>query len=210
MVSRLNKWLENSNFLKESQAGFRTKRRTRDHIFVRNELMNNKLMQPGGKLFISFVNYKNTFDKVPREKLLKKVEAAGIKGRMLCMLQAIYSETINQIGNGSFRSTAGVRQGCVLSSTLFNIYIDDVDNIRATKIIGGIVFEGKKFYVEKYADDIVPLADTAEGLKNMLKGLEAYADENGLLVNAKKTKIMIVEATRRNLEIKTGTLTVKN
>ncbi|CAG5096635.1 Protein of unknown function [Cotesia congregata] len=61
---------------------------------------------------------------------------------MICMIQAICSKTTNQIGSRSFKSTAGVRQGCALSSTLFDIYVDDVDNIWTTKGIGRTVLGG--------------------------------------------------------------------
>lgn len=58
----------------------------------------------------------------------------------------------------------------------------------------------KKYYIIKYADDMYLVAETAKGLKQMLKELEKYTDGNDLVVNASKTKIMIVKAGCREVE----------
>lgn len=52
MATRLNNWIEQNGKLKESQAGFRRGRGTRDHIFVLNTLINNRLKEKRGKLYV--------------------------------------------------------------------------------------------------------------------------------------------------------------
>lgn len=49
MAERLRRWLEKTGGLREYQAGLRNKRGTRDHCFVLNSLINNKLKKKGGK-----------------------------------------------------------------------------------------------------------------------------------------------------------------
>lgn len=51
------------NKLRESQAGFREKKGTRDHIFVLNALINKRLREKGKKLYVAFVDFKTVFNK---------------------------------------------------------------------------------------------------------------------------------------------------
>ena len=54
MVRRINRWVEEGKILRESQAGFRGKRGTRDHIFVLNSSINNRIKEKGGKLYVTW------------------------------------------------------------------------------------------------------------------------------------------------------------
>ena len=48
-----------------------------------------------------------------------------------------------------------------------------------------------------WADDLILLAETKEGLDQLLKTLEEYCQENHLMINTKKTKCMIFNKTGR-------------
>lgn len=85
--NRLTNWLENNAKLKETQRGFKKNRATRDHIFVLNSLINNKLKKQGGKLFVAFIDLKKAFDMVDRKLLFQKLEKRGVNGRMLKMIK---------------------------------------------------------------------------------------------------------------------------
>lgn len=126
MAERLKDLMEKEEILRESQAGFRRARGTRDHIFVLNALINNKIKNVGGKLYVAFVDFKAAFDKVDRDIMLEKLWKTGIKGEMHRMVRAIYAKTVAEVQSGSkitkeFNTDQGVRQGCSISSTLFNI-----------------------------------------------------------------------------------------
>lgn len=196
MANRIRNWVEKEGIIKESQAGFRPKRGTRDHIFVLNALINNRLRKKKGKLYVAFVDFKAAFDKIDRNLLLKKLWEKGLRGRMHRMVRGIYGKTTNEIiasegTTESFETEKGVRQGCPLSPTLFGIALDDVDEEWERKGIGGTVMGKGKFYAMKYADDIAILAEEADELKKMLKILEKYVEKTKMEVNVKKTKIMV-------------------
>lgn len=196
IATRIRGWLEKNKLIKESQAGFRGKRGTRDHIFVLNSIIGNKIKRKGGKLYGALIDFKTAFDSVNREKLFEKLEKIGIKGKVLGIIKGIYRETKNEVITGegiteSFNTNKGVRQGCPLSPSLFNIFIEDLEEQWVKRNEGGTVIGGTKIFCMKFADDVVILADTKEGLQDMLRELEKYCRRNELVVNTKKTKVMV-------------------
>lgn len=120
----------------------------------------------------------------------------GAKGRMHAMLREIYKVTKAEIQVGGrvtqeFLADVGVRQGCPLSSILFDVFIDDVDDDWAKMEEGGTVVGKVKIRVLKFADDIAVVAENACELQKMLRTLEKYVTKNGLTVNTGKTKVMV-------------------
>ena len=95
----------------------------------------------------------------------------------------------------------GVRQGCVLSPLLFNIFMSDLPkklelnqeklNLDSTEI-GSLI----------WADDIILLAESENGLPEMLSTVETYCEENKRIINTDKTKCMIFNKTGRLLRNK--------
>ena len=85
-----------------------------------------------------------------------------------------------------FSLAAGVRQGGVLSPTLFSIYIDGIiDNVKATNVGCYISLQCCCIYL--YADDIVLLAPSLTGLQLLLNACEQELDNIGMLINVKKS-----------------------
>ena len=93
IAARIRLWTEEKKVYRESQAGFRGKKGTRDQIFVLNSLIGNKLKNPGGKLYTGFIDFKTAFDVVDRKILLDKLEKLGLKGRILNMIENIQRNT---------------------------------------------------------------------------------------------------------------------
>ncbi len=87
-------------------------------------------------------------------------------------LKAIYSNvecSVRLNGNMTewFNVNTGLKQGCVLSTVMFNIFINDlIDDIKLLDI--GINIDGEKLSILLYADDIVLLAENAEDLQKLL------------------------------------------
>ena len=104
----------------------------------------------------------------------------------------------NGVKSLPFDINIGVRQGCVLSPLLFNVFICDLakklmDLENAPEV--GPVCINSLFW----ADDLVLFSKDEEGLQKMLNVLEEYCKENELTINTKKTKCMIFNKTGRLL-----------
>ena len=94
---------------------------------------------------------------------------------MVRLIRSMYRNTqqgfkINGSVTKPFNSYRGVRQGCVLSPFLFNLFINDLPHI-FDKSCKPILLKDTHINCLMYADDIVILSETEEGLKNSLNKL---------------------------------------
>ena len=74
-----------------------------------------------------FIDYTKAFDCVEHNKLWKILKEMGIPEHFICLLRNLYAgqEATIRTGHGKtdwFKTGKGVRQGCILSPCLFNIY----------------------------------------------------------------------------------------
>ena len=93
-------------------------------------------------------------------------------------------------------SETGLRQGCVLSPLLFNIYIDDMKNI-FTRDCDPIDLDGTLINHLLYADDLIVMSSTSEGLKSCLERIEEFCSKWKLTINIDKSKCRIFNAQGR-------------
>ncbi|MCO5610738.1 hypothetical protein L7F22_064979 [Adiantum nelumboides] len=91
----------------------------------------------------------------------------------------------------SLLSTIGVKQGCPLSPTLFGLYIDEIVDFIQHRGGDGVEIGGTTLHILLYADDIVLVAESAEGLQQHLLALDDFCLQRGLSVNLGNTKVLI-------------------
>ena len=129
--NRLQKFSLDQNLLSETQLGFRKGNRTSDaHIIIRN-LVDKYCHKYNTKIYSCFIDLSKAFDSVPRDILLKKLQNFGIKGKFFNIIRSIYSSDTAYVKidgkcTNPFVINQGVRQGCVLSPLLFNIFMADL------------------------------------------------------------------------------------
>ena len=159
------------------------------------------------KLFACFLDFKKAFDSIWHKGLFHKILENGISDNILNLIKDIYNKTKCAVKVGDHRTnffnfTKGVRQGCPLSAILFNVYVNDIFEILNNCNENDIILEGMKVNALMYADDLIILSDTKEGLQKQIDRIGVYCDKWKLEVNIKKTKIMIFN--RRNNLLKTS------
>ena len=130
LVMHLEGELDHPCFLHESQAGFRCGRSCEHHTFTTSQLIQGRL-KAGKVTYGLYLDQAKAYDKVWRDGLFFKAHEAGITGRMWLALRAVMAGTTSRVLVGStlsepFTRNQGVDQGCNLSTTLFNIYINDL------------------------------------------------------------------------------------
>ena len=195
LYKRLETQLEQQNILAKEQAGFRRNKRTSDHIFTLKTLV-NKIIKKGKFLYTCFVDFKKAYDSVSRIALIHKLQTIGISGNFLNLIESMYSSTKASLFHRgkiseSFETRKGVKQGDVLSTLLFNIFVNDLPReLEKCNIDTADIFN-TAINSLLFADDLIVISLSKEGLQARLDILNEYCAKWGLTVNVKKTKVMI-------------------
>ena len=95
-----------------------------------------------------------------------------------------------------FEMGRGVRQGCILSPNLSNIYLEDMMREDLEGFNGGVKFGGTKITNLRYADDITLICNSRHELLDLIRRIKDASEKNGLLLNTKKTMTMVVDRNR--------------
>ena len=114
----------------EVQGGFRQGRSWVDQIFTVRQL-SEKILDKNRQMAVACADLEKAYDKVCRDKLWCVLDEYGVKGKLMRAIRSLYegSEACVRVGgmlSGWFPISQGVRQGCVLSSWLFNVFMDRI------------------------------------------------------------------------------------
>ena len=130
-------------------------------------------------IYFSFINYPKAFDCVDHNKLWKIVQEMGIPDHLTCLLRNLYAgqEATVRTGHGTidwFQIGKGVRQGCILSLCLFNLYAEYImRNAGLEAALAGINIAERNINNLRYADDTTLMAESEEELKKPLDESES-------------------------------------
>ena len=118
----------------------------------------------------------------------------GIPDHLTCLLRNLYAGQEATVRTGTtdwFQTGKGVRQGCILSPCLFNLYAEYImRNAGLEEAQAGIKIVGRNINNLRYADDTTLMAESEEELKSLLMKVEEESGKIGLKLNIQKTKIM--------------------
>lgn len=196
MQTRLNEYMESNGLYNKFQAGFRPGHRTTDHIFTIKTIVNKYIKGSKKKIYACFVDFSKAFDTVWRSGMFQKLLQLGIGGNFFKVIKDMYMHSKFVVKKDNLISEEkytykGVRQGDGLSPILFNIFINDIDKIFDEKVTDPICLETTKLNCLLYADDLLLLSETEEGLQTCIDSLQNYCQTWKLQLNTDKTKIMI-------------------
>ena len=119
----------------------------------------------------------------------------GIPDHLTCLLRNLYAgqEATVRTGHGTtdwFQTGKGVRQGCILSPCLFNLYAEYImRHAGLDEAQAGIKISGRNINNLRYADGTTLMAESEE-LKSLLMKVKLESEKLGLKLNIQKTKIM--------------------
>ena len=203
ILERLEKRIRKFHPLSPNQIGFKKGHRTSDHMFVLNSIVNKIVRKEKGKLFAAFIDFRKAFDRVNRKLLSLKLQRLGIKGLLYRNIKEMYRSILYlvKVDGGhldAIKSVVGLKQGCVLSPILFNLYVDDMRHIFDESCDPVKCFNSPLSHL-LYADDLVLLSTSQNGLNNCLDKLSNFCREWDLEVNYKKSQVVIFNSSGRAL-----------
>ena len=194
--------------LAEWQFGFRRARDTTMATAIVKHLL-DEARRTNTPLHLVFIDITKAYDSVDRATLWRTMELYGFGERLVSLLKALYQDEVqlNVEGAyaGSFQSERGVRQGCILSPTLFNVMLDRavestwqmMQGVSMRDTVGGGQLEIK---VVGYADDLVIVANSKRQLQANLHVLARALASIGCAISVEKTKYLAVRKKARTAE----------
>ncbi|GFR65860.1 endonuclease-reverse transcriptase [Elysia marginata] len=181
----------------EEQAGFRAGRSTVEQIFNCRILI-EKHMQHQRDLFHNFIDFKKAFDRVWwLDGLWHVLRGFNIDEGLVKTIESLYMNSNsavflnNTIGN-FFKTTVGVRQGCLLSPVLFNIFLERIMQDTLHQHSPTISIGGGPICNLRFADDIDDLiAGSQSELQVLTDRLVASFEAFGMEVSSEKSKVVV-------------------
>ena len=182
--------LEVNNLLAGSQHGFVSSRSCATNLVEFFDAV-TEAVDGGDSMDIIFLDFAKAFDKVPIRRLMAKLKAHGIEGKVWHWIESwLTGRRQRVVLNGSKSAweevLSGVPQGSVLGPILFTIFINDIDGAAVLTDI-----------LRKFADDtklgkIIRSQEDVAALQGTLLNLERWAEQWCMSFNVKKCKVMHV------------------
>ena len=136
-------------------------------------------------IYFCFVDYAIAFDCVDHNKLWKILKEMGVPDHLTCLLRNLYAgqdETV-RTGHGTtdwFLIGKGVRQGCILSPCLFNLYAEYImRNVGLEEAQAEIKTAWRNINNLRYADNTTLRAESVEELKSLLMKVKEESEKIG-------------------------------
>ena len=155
-----------------------------------------KVLDEGGCVDVIYMDFQKAFDTVPHRRLISKIEAHGIGGRLLGWLTDFLADREQRVVvNGTRSSTAevtsGVPQGSVLGPVLFLLFINDLP-------------KGISKSVKMFADDTKLFSGMTDvnddSLQNDLEVLQDWSSKWLMQFHPEKCKVMKLGRQRSNIQ----------
>ena len=201
--------------LPESQCGFRKARGCVDMIYVARQLV-EKTIEHDDTLFVLFVDLKKAYDSIPRQALWRVLKKVGVPPKMLSIIMSFHEGmqaevSVKDMTTDTIEVMNGLRQGCTLAPTLFNVYYSavvaswrsrclpagvDVRFRHGRKLVGDRTAKSRlsnvRIFESQFADDTAIYTIEREAFVSATEEFARTAKDWGMTVSVDKTKGMAV------------------
>ena len=162
-------------------------RGTRDQIAIILWII-EKAREFQKNIYFCFIDYAKAFDCADHNKLWKILKEMRIS-HLTCLLRNLYAgqEATVRTGYGTtdwFQIGKEVRQGCILSPGLFNLYAEYImRNAGLEETQAGVKIAGRNINNLRYVDDTTVMEESEEELKSLLMKVKDDNEKAGLKLN---------------------------
>ena len=200
MLARINPTV--NQYLHTQQYGFRKGRNTQGAGIVLAAAagmgMTKNEQTQHGLTFTAFIDIRKAYPTMYRPAMLTKLKKAGINGYLFRAVESMYHTVesyiqVDDAASDKYQIETGLREGSVLSPILYSVFINDL----LTEIYNageGACIAGDntcRVDVIGYADDLVLVSTTADGLQRQLDIVAKYAKTHFFQVSQSKSKVVV-------------------
>eukprot|EP00794_Sanderia_malayensis_P008574 gene8574-biopygen6861 len=189
--------------LSEEQAGFRAGRSTVEQI-CNCRILYEKFRDNNREVHHNFVDFKKAFDRVWRKALWATMRKHNITPKLIQLCESLYENATNAVMCDNkmlqwFQTNVRVRQGCILSPSLFNLFLEQIMMNALEDFDGTVVVGGRKINNLRFKDDIDLVAGNRNELVDLTSRLDLSTRQFGMEISHKKSKILTTSRqTERN------------
>ena len=183
-----------------TQSGFMMGKGTREGLFNIRTIM-ERYLDLNKDIYICFIDYEKAFDRVNHQKMIESMlTTTTIDPKIIKIITNLYwsQEAFVRTEDGLSKPIyirRGVRQGCILSPTLFNLYTEII--FKSIEEAKGVSIGGVNINNLRYADDTALIAENEKDLQRLLDLVNEKGKIYGMKMNAKKTKTMLVSKSKQ-------------
>jgi Reverse transcriptase (RNA-dependent DNA polymerase) len=185
---RLKECVEES--LREEQCGFRAGRGSIDAIFTIRQIMERR-WESGDIMHMVFIDLEKAYDRLPRKKVWECLRKRNVSRGLISRIRSTYEKNTSCVQTAVGRSEwfsvrEGVRQGSVLSPSLFIIVMDEL--LRAVE-----ENEDADSRTLVYADDVIIWGESREEIQEKVNKWKVETEKMGLKISQEKSEVMTME-----------------
>lgn len=132
-----------------------------------------------------FIDYQKAFDRIQHNKLIEILKRTGPDDKDIRIISNLYwNQTaflrVNGKESRTIKIQRGVRQGCIMSPILFNLYSEQIFKEALDELDAGILVNEDRLNNIRYADDTVVFADSPEALQEIMDRVVTVSRKYGL------------------------------
>ena len=185
LTTRISRTALEHGLLSPNQKSARPGEGCHEHTFTLLSLISD-CKRSSKNAFIAWLDLRNAFGSIPHDALYITLSHMGFPPNLICIIRDIYTDASTAVRTSATEFTsaipilAGVKQGCPLSAILFNLtselLIRVVEHAATINPQHPFSLHKQKISALAYADDLVLVSRTREGLQEFLDHVSDAAD----------------------------------
>ena len=215
LSDRLTSWAIDSDLISSCQKSARPGEGCYEHSFLLSSIVKDA-RRSQKKLQLAWLDLQNAFGSVPHSAILTVLRSIGVDPGLIALLSDVYTGASTDFYTAAGRTApvqirSGVKQGCPISPILFNLTLELV--IRAVAVAASTGrcayrLHQRDIAILAYADDLVLVSKSAEGLQQLLNTSSTMATKLGLRFKPAKCATLSLDC-RSHPPVQQGAFTIQ-
>ena len=193
LIQRITPILDVANVPQSTQTAYRKGVSSRDSIFASQEA-NARFIREGEKVYSCYYDLASAFDTVEFSVILEELYHAGVRGKCWRLVRQWYQDLRSQVKLGfhlsrCFSISQGIRQGSVLSPSLFNLVLDPLLSTLKQRNLG-LSINGLYLGSFAHADDIRTSSANLEDALEQVMAVDNFTKSRSLRLCPEKCALI--------------------